>query len=324
MELRHLRYFTAIVQWKGYREASRHLYVTQPSISQAVTDLENELGINLFSREGRAAKLTAEGQIFYEEALKTLAQAERSITAAQRAARGEIGRLGIGFMGFTACPFLPDLISKYKRRHSGVALRLIEDVPSGQDTAFDRGEIDIAFTRPLPADRRAHYETRLLFSEPLVAAFPKSRKLRNKQVRISDLAGEQFIVFQRSSSPDVFDTIIRVCNDNGFSPRLRNELNNMNSVLATVEAGEGVAIIPASSRNLRADNVSFCRLVPDDVRIEFVAAWQKKEPSVALKSFLQLLEEELPSIRERLDSEKSDDSRRLSADQKMRSIKISS
>jgi DNA-binding transcriptional LysR family regulator len=202
-------------------------------------------------------------------------------------------------MGFTACPFLPDLLRKYKTRHPGVALRLVEDVPSGQDMAFDRGEIDIAFTRPLSADRRARYEARLLFSEPLVAAFPKSRKIRSKRIRISDLAADQFIVFQRSSSPAVFDTIVRVCNDNGFSPRIQNELNNMNSVIATVEAGEGVAIIPASARNLRADNVSFFRLEPDDVRIDFIAAWEKREPSVALKLFLQLLEEELPSIQEK-------------------------
>jgi DNA-binding transcriptional LysR family regulator len=73
----------------------------------------------------------------------------------------------------------------------------------------------------------------------------------------------------------------------------------MNSVLATVEAGEGVAIIPASARNLRADNVSFFRLQPDDVRLDFVAAWQKREPSVPLKLFLKLLEEELPSIQEK-------------------------
>lgn len=72
MELRHLRYFTAVVQWKGYREASRHLYVAQPSISEAVSDLESELRIKLFSREGRVARLTPEGQVFYEEAIKTL------------------------------------------------------------------------------------------------------------------------------------------------------------------------------------------------------------------------------------------------------------
>lgn len=296
MELRHLRYFTAVVQWKGYREASRHLYVAQPSISEAVSDLEGELGIKLFYREGRAARLTSEGQVFYEEALKTLAQAEQSIATARRAAKGEIGRLGIGFMGFATSPFLPDLLRKYKARHPGVALRLEENVPSGQDLAFDRREIDIGFTRPPSADRNSAYDSLLLFREPLVVALPKTRKVRAKRLRIADLAGERIVTFRRSSSPEVFDTIIRVCNDNGFSPRLHNELNNMHSVLSTVEADDGVAIVTASARNLRAENVSFFRLQPDDVRIDFVATWRKEEPSVALKLFLQLLKEELPAI----------------------------
>jgi len=300
MELRHLRYFTAVVQWKGYREASRHLYVSQPSVSEAVSDLESELGIKLFSREGRVARLTPEGQVFYEEALKTLAQAEQSIETAQRAARGEIGRLGIGFMGFATCQFLPDLLRKYKTLHPGVELRLVEDVPAGQDLAFDRGEIDIGFTRPPSADRKSSYESLLLFREPLVVAVPNTRRVKGKSIRIADLAGERIVTFQRASSPDVFDTIIRVCNDNGFSPRLHNELNNMHSVLATVEAGEGVAIVSATARNLRADNVSFFRLEPDNVRVDFVAAWKKKEPSVVLQQFLALLNEELPSIQQKM------------------------
>lgn len=297
MELRHLRYFTAVVQWKGYREASRHLYIAQPSISEAVSDLESELGIKLFSREARVARLTAEGQVFYDEALKTLAQAERSIATARRAAKGEIGSLGIGFMGFATHSFLPGLLRKYKARHPGVSLRLEENVPSGQDLAFDRGEIDIAFTRPPSADRSSSYESRLLFREPLVVAFPKTRKVKARRVNIADLAGERIVTFQRSSSPEVFDTILRVCNDSGFSPRLHSELNNMHSVLATVEAEEGVAIVTASARNLRAENISFLRLEPDDVRIDFVATWRKREPSVTLKLFLELLDEELPAIR---------------------------
>lgn len=299
MELRHLRYFTAVVQWKGFREASRRLYVAQPSISEAVSDLERELGIKLFSREGRVARLTPEGQVFYEEALKTLAQAERSIATAQRAAKGEIGRLGIGFIGFASCPFLPGLLRKYKTRYPQVALRLEENVPSGLDIAFDRGEIDIGFTRPPSIDRSASYESRLIFREPLVAALPRSRNVTAKRIRIADLASERFVTFQRASSPEVFDTIVRVCNDNGFSPRLYNELNNMHSVLSTVEAGEGVAIVPASACNLRADNISFVRLQPDNVRIDFVSVWPKKERSIALKTFLDLLDEELPAIRKK-------------------------
>jgi len=103
-------------------------------------------------------RLTPEGQVFYEEAIKTLAQAELSIATAQRAARGEIGRLGIGFIGFATYPFLSDLLRTYKARHPGVELRLVENVPSGQDIAFDRGEIDIGFTRPPSADRSSSYD----------------------------------------------------------------------------------------------------------------------------------------------------------------------
>lgn len=299
MELRHLRYFTAVVQWKGYREASRHLYIAQPSISEAVADLEDELGVQLFSREGRVARLTPEGQVFYEEALKTLAQAEQSIATVQRAARGEVGRLGIGFMGFATSPFLPDLLRKYKALHPGVALRLEENVPAGQDLAFDHEEIDIGFTRPPSADRSSIYESRLLFREPLVVALPKSRRVKTKSIRIADLAGERIVTFRRASSPEVFDTIIRACTDNGFSPRLHNELNNMYSVLSTVEAEEGVAVVTASARNLRPKNVAFFRLLPDDVRIDFVATWRKKNPSVTLKLFLELLDQELPAIHQK-------------------------
>lgn len=299
MELRHLRYFVAVVQWKGYREASRHLYVTQPSISQAVSDLESELGIKLFSREGRIARLTPEGQIFYDEALKTLAQAEMAVATAQRAAKGEIGRLGIGLIGAATCMFLPDLLRKYKARYPGVALHLEENVPRGQNLAFDRGEIDIGFTRILSADRQSSYFTQVILREPLVVALPTSRKVKAKRIRIADLSNERFVIFQRASSPVAFDTIIGVCNDQGFSPKLYNELNNMQTVLATVQADEGIAIVPASARNMRADNIDFFRLQPDDVRIDLIAAWPKKEPSVVLKSFLELLDEELPAIRQK-------------------------
>ncbi len=81
-ELRHLRYFTAVVQWKGYREASRRIHVAQPAISQTVADLEEELGLKLFTRAKRIAQLTPEGEVFHAEAVRTLAHAELAIETA--------------------------------------------------------------------------------------------------------------------------------------------------------------------------------------------------------------------------------------------------
>jgi len=99
MELRHLRYFTAVVECKGYREASRRLHIAQPSISQAVSDLEDELGLKLFSRTGRNARLRPEGETFYADAVRILQLSETAILTAKRAAQGKVGRLSIGFIG---------------------------------------------------------------------------------------------------------------------------------------------------------------------------------------------------------------------------------
>src|ERR1700761_889536 len=90
VELRHLRYFVAVVECKGFREASRKLHIAQPAISTTLTNLEAEIGVKLFVRAGRSVQLTPEGEIFYSETVRTLKQSDHAVEAAQRAGRGEV------------------------------------------------------------------------------------------------------------------------------------------------------------------------------------------------------------------------------------------
>jgi DNA-binding transcriptional LysR family regulator len=299
MELRHLRYFTAVVQWKGYREASRRLHVAQPAISQTVADLEEELGLKLFSRERRVARVTPEGEIFYAEAMRTLAQAEFAVSTAKRAAKGEIGRLSIGFLGSATYAFLPELVRTFKAQYPGVKLMLQELAPLEQEVAFDKGLIDIGFTRTLTAEQSKTFSSRCLYRDPMMAVLPRSRQVKTKRVRISDLANESFILFDREAAPGLFDTVTGMCNDAGFSPRVENEPNMMQTVLSLVEAEEGISIVPACVRNLRSDGVRFYRLQPDNVRVALVAAWKKESPSVVLSAFLDLINANASMIRKK-------------------------
>jgi len=139
MELRHLRYFTAVVQWKGYREASRRLHVAQAAISRTVADLEDELGLKLFSRAKRMARLTPQGELFHVEAMRTLAQAESAINTAKRAAKGELGKLSIGFLGSATYAFLPALVCIFKRRYPGVKLCSRNSYRSSRKSHSTRG-----------------------------------------------------------------------------------------------------------------------------------------------------------------------------------------
>src|SRR5580698_8572226 len=99
MELRHLRYFVAVAERKGFREASRFLHVSQPAISKSLTQLEAELGTQLFARSGRTVRLTTQGEVFYKETLLTLRQADHATDAVRRADRGEFGTLTLAFCG---------------------------------------------------------------------------------------------------------------------------------------------------------------------------------------------------------------------------------
>ncbi|HET8921996.1 MAG TPA: LysR family transcriptional regulator [Candidatus Acidoferrum sp.] len=299
MELRHLRYFTAVVQWKGYREASRRLHVAQPAISRTVADLEDELGLKLFSRTKRAAELTPEGEIFHAEALQTLARVDSAVQTAKRAAKGEIGKLSIGFLGSATYAFLPELVRTFKSQYPGVKITLQELSPVQQESAFDKGEIDIGFTRTLTAERSRTFSSRCLYSDPLMAVLPLSGQAKTKFIRISDLAKESFVLFHREGAPSLFDTITRMCNKAGFSPRVECKPNMMQTVLTLVEAEQGVSIVPACVRNLRSDGVRFYRLQPDEVRVELLAAWKKETPSVALRAFLDLIDAKASLIRKK-------------------------
>jgi DNA-binding transcriptional LysR family regulator len=296
MELRHLRYFTAVVECKGYREASRRLHVAQPSISQAVSDLEDELELKLFSRTGRNARVTPEGEIFYADAVRILQQAETAILTAKRAAQGKVGRLSIGFIGSATLSFLPDLVRRYKLEYPNVKLALHDLYPVELDKACDRGEIDIAITRTLSLERSKNRQSRVLLRDPLVAVLPQSQKLKSKRVRLADLANERFILFHRQGAPVVFDTIVGACRSQGFSPRVENEPNSMQTILSLVEAEEGVAIVPASTSNLRSNGVQFVRLAPD-LYLDLIVAWQLGEPSVVLRTFLDFLSANADAIR---------------------------
>jgi DNA-binding transcriptional LysR family regulator len=296
MELRHLRYFTAVVECNGYREASRRLHIAQPSISEAVSDLEDELGLKLFSRTHRNARVTAEGEIFYADAVRILQQAETAILTAKRAAQGKIGKLSIGFIGSATLSFLPDLIRRYKLEYPNVKLSLHDLYPVELDKACDRGEIDIAITRTLSLERSKNRQSRVLLRDPLVAVFPRSRKLKSKKIRLADLANERFILFHRQGAPAVFDTIVGACRSQGFSPRVENEPNSMQTTLSLVEAEEGIAIVPASTSNLRSNGVQFVRLVPD-LYLDLIVAWQLGEPSVVVRGFLDFLSANADSIR---------------------------
>lgn len=174
MELRHLHYFVTIASTGGFGRAARTLHVSQSSISEQMRDLEREVGAPLIDRSQRQIRLTSQGELFLTGAQTTLQAAERAVQAVRQSLRGEIGRLTIGFFVGGNGSFFPRVIRDFRKRHADVHVSLIEMTPVRQVDALLSGDIDIAFTRPLPTHLHDQLSSKHVYSEPLYAVLPKN------------------------------------------------------------------------------------------------------------------------------------------------------
>jgi len=295
MELRHLRYFIAVAEWKGFSHAARRLYISQSAISEQISDLENEIGVQLLLRNRRQVTLTDAGQVFLEEAKKVLAAADNAIESAQRAIRGQVGNLRIGFFTNGIGVFFSSLIREFRKTHPDVKLSLFEMSARLQMEALVNNEIDIAFTRELDPQFTAALTSELLFTEPLVAVLPRDHPLAGAPVELSDLASEQFVLIEREAWPTLFDSIITLCSSAGFSPQIANTAARWPAVLALVEAGEGVGLVTAGVERFQFSGVSFSQLSPKTF-IGVALAWRTQENSSIVKAFLALVRNQKSEI----------------------------
>ena len=289
MELRHLRYFCGVAEHQGFSRSARALHVSQSAISEQISDLEREIGIPLLVRGQQKTTLTRAGQIFLDEAKKVLTAADHAVEMAQRAARGEIGTLTVGFFNGGTGADVPAIIKNFRRLHPDVRVSVADMVPGLQTTALTNGSVDVAFTRPLetPFDQVLRWE--FLYLDPLVAVFPKDHPQAHGPVDLRNLARERFVLVARESSPSLFSKILALCSEAGFSPQIVGTGVAWASVALLVEAGEGIAILPSNLQHGASKNLAFCPLTNHEATIGLLMAWSSQRAGPVLTAFLNLV-----------------------------------
>jgi DNA-binding transcriptional LysR family regulator len=256
MELRHLRSFVVVAEELHFGRAAKRLSITQPSLSIQIRDLERAVGVPLLERTRRHVQLTAAGRVFLEGARQTLAQAERTVQDAQRAQRGEIGQLRLGFVGSAAYRVLPLLLRAFRAAYPDVEMRLQAMTTKEQLAAMAERRIDAGLLRLPVADARLAW--RVVATEPLVAVLPLIHPLAAlASVALEALASEPFILYPREDSPAIRDTIIALCRQAGFSPLIAQESGQMQTIVGMVAGGVGVALVIAPEDYRSAGDVVF-------------------------------------------------------------------
>ncbi|MDE2486124.1 MAG: LysR family transcriptional regulator [Alphaproteobacteria bacterium] len=288
LDLRRLKYLVTVADEGHITRAAERLGIQQPPLTRQIRSLEDELGVALFERLPRGVVPTEAGRVVVEEARDVLARAERIRETAQRAARGEQGRLAVGYTSSAAFhPFVTQQIRAFRESRPGVLLALAEDGTPELLAALKEERLDAAFIRSTSSDVTGLSIDRLL-EEKMMAAVPAGHRLAGAhgKVALADLAEETFVFYRRPSGPGLYDAIMAACLAAGFSPNVGQEAPRLSSTLSLVASGLGVTITPASMQRMNVEGVAFVRLKgAKGLAAPLLLATRKRDRSILVERF---------------------------------------
>ena len=288
-ELWQLRYFLAVAEQLHFGRAAAALHISQPPLSRAIRALEQRLGVVLFARSRRRVELTPEGTRLLGEARRMLGQLERTVQEVRGMARGEEGRLRIGFVSLADYGVLPGLLKAFKSARPGIALALREMLSPEQAAALAAGELEFGLLLP-PVSDAEPLEQLVVQRERFVVALPSSHRLAagKGKLAVSALAGEPFVMVPRDIAPGLYDIVTGLAAGAGISFNVAQEAIQMQTVVSLVSSGLGVAIVPGCIAHLGRRGVVYREINDRHPRLDLWLAWPRGGLGTAARDFLAL------------------------------------
>lgn len=245
MELRQLKYFIEVAEREHVSAAAEHLHVAQSAVSRQIANLEDELGVQLFEREGRNVKLTSIGKIFLTHSLAIVKSVDRAIEQVNAYLDPERGSIKIGFPTSLASHLLPTVISAFKEKHPNVKFQLRQGSYHFLTEGVKNRDLDLAFLGPVPTDDFL-LTGNILFTEKIFALLPSTHLLSERRaLRLRDLRNDEFVLFPEGY---ILQKIaIDACKQEGFLPNINAEGEDLDAIKGLVSAGMGVTLLPEST-----------------------------------------------------------------------------
>ena len=290
IELRHLRYFLAVADELNFRKAAEKLFITQPALSRQIQQLEQYIGIRLFERSKRRVTLSPAGTYWYHEVRYLFNHLDASIKTMQSLASGDEGEIRIGFVGSAMQNVIPHTFVKMNEHYPKLHTSLEEMPNMEQVHALEHDRLDVGFVRLNRVGKGFH--KRIIFEDTFSLVLPENHWLDQSNFKhVGQLSGEKFILFSSDYSSGYYDTIMSICEDQGFSPEVSHRSVHANTIFRLVENHMGVSIIPSSLSKGFDLRVKFIELKHIQQRTHLSVIWKKENRNPALQKFLGLLEE---------------------------------
>jgi len=288
-ELTQLRCFTAVATELNFRRAAERLNMTQPPLSRQIQLLEHHLGVELFTRSTRSVALTAAGRAFFVEAQNLLERAQQAALSARRFAEGDIGSVNISFVGSAVYEFLPKVITEARIKQPHINIDLAEMNTYQQHEALRARRIDLGIARTPLLD--PGYASECLVREPFVLAIPSSHPLAaSAEVSVGDLDRQPFLMYSHAAYPPFNELLTGMLRSARVAPEYVQWLGSSLTILALVNAGMGLALVPRCATSVVFKNVKFRAIdLGEGVQSELHLIWREENDNPAFAMLLQAI-----------------------------------
>lgn len=287
MDFRHLQRFVTLAEILNFRRAAEKLHMSQPPLSVSIRKLESELGVELFTRSQEGVKLTKSGEAALPDAKRALFHAKQFSQVARSASMGEGGELRVGFVGSATHYILPKILTVFRARHPGIQLSLREATSIRIMSSLEDETLDVGVVR-VPVSSQSGNRLLPLQNEHFVLALPSLHPMVTREtVELKELADEGFIMYAPTDAAGLRMAAVHACQLRGFSPQIAQEAVQVQTVLSLVEAGLGIALVPAVSRRFTSDNIVYKTLadLPESAAIGISLAWRPDAETASARHF---------------------------------------
>jgi DNA-binding transcriptional LysR family regulator len=295
IDIRHLRYFQAVAEELHFGRAAARLAIAQPALSRQIQQLEQELGTPLLRRTQRRVELLPAGALLLERSRSIQQELARTLADVRRTGTGELGKLTLGFLHSSTYGLLPTVIRRFRQLYPGIELELHEKPITAQLSALVRGTIDLGLLRVQAAP--PELEIVPVMPDPFVLALPAKHPLAGRtRMRLKEVAGEPFVMFHKGEAPLLHGRVQAMCEQAGFSPDVVQHATQIHTMVGLVGGGLGVAVVPASARNLHPRQVRFVQISDKVEPLHIGLGWRRGHETPAIQSFRKVTQDVATSL----------------------------
>ena len=296
MTVQQLRYFIAVAQYLHFGEAARACYVSQPSLSHSIAELESELGLKLLYRDSRSVALSPAGRVFFDEAQDIVKRLDEAVAKARRADSGYAGVLNIGSLGGLSAGEFPARIAAFGRKYPNIDVNFTQTNMKTLNLRLLTGELDVVLTRKLDVVHRSdEIGFHTLYQDRFGIVMRCDHPLAVREtLKPAELSGESFVFLEPSVTPHVYNRTMQLCTARGLVPSIARTAPTLEVACTLIKAGMGIGVLPECAKVYGAGLLKFFPLEGEDAVSDVVLAWRRRNPNPVVPVFLQEFDIDMP------------------------------